>query len=342
MLLFGCGLAAGAIVMQLALGAGVRSYHRRFGHALPASQPPPAPRLQVHPDADLQTYLAREKQQLSSYGWVDRKKGRARIPIDRAMELLLASHGRRPSSVDATPTLEQRLGQKLPLRSEVRTALGDSVTVRDFLGGPPVVLVFAYFHCPNLCTLVLNGLANALARTELVLGRDYRILTISIDPSENSALALAKQRSYLARLGKTWPEEKGRLAPWAFLTAKEADIQALTAAAGFRYRRDPASGEFSHPSGILLVSPKGEITRYLYGIQFSPRELVDGLRDARDERRGSLTEEILLVCFHYSPRDHANSRLALLLVQWVAAAAALALVTAIALLLRSERSRAVR
>ncbi len=207
-----------------------------------------------------------------------------------------------------TVRLEQRLGAPIPSRLSFTDELGRTAPLSRYLEAPgrkPHLLVFAYYRCPNLCTLVLNGLVDSIHALHQVLGRDYDIITISIDPSEKSSLALMKQRSYLARYGK--PASDG----WHFLVGETSSIRGLTQAAGFHYERDPLSGEYRHPSGIIVLSPEGKITQYFFGIRFDPKHLATAIEQARTGKRGSFAEEILLYCFHYDPAAHKNGKIIL-------------------------------
>jgi protein SCO1/2 len=209
---------------------------------------------------------------------------------------------------------EQKLGARLP-----------------FEGAAPLILTFNYFRCPNLCNLTLNGLADALQKLPDRLGQDYRVLTLSIDPAESPRLALMKQRTYLARLGQS-----GHGADWRFETRGAEEIRALTRAAGFKFARDPATGELEHPSGFVVLTPRGVISKYFFGIRFDARALHAALAEARAGRQGTIAERILLYCFHYDPSASAHGPLILSAVRVAAITGCLALV---ALLLALARPR---
>ncbi len=242
---------------------------------------------------------------------------------------------------DDTPTaagslssvrFEQKLGQEVARNSRFLDEDARARRFSDFLGRPgvPTVLVFTYFRCPNLCTLVLNGLVDALR--DLPAGRPWQILAVSIDPREGPPLAQAKRRSYLARLGRV----EG---PWHFLTGREPDVRELAASAGFHYRLDPLSREYSHPSGIVVIDPAGRIIQYFFGIQFDPARLDQALRKAAQGKVGNLIDEILLYCFHYDPlrsRHGPRIMLAIRVTGALGAAALLGLLVFLSLRPRSE------
>lgn len=220
----------------------------------------------------------------------------------------------RSPTLPAEVRLVQKLGAALPLELRFRDEQGRVVPLGAFFGKKPVILSLAYFRCPNLCTLVLNGLVESMsrlhkARPGMQLGADYDVITVSIDPREQPALALAKKRSYLARYGAL----PG--APWHFLTGDEASIRVLARAVGFGYAYDASSGEYSHPSGILVVTPRGRVSQYFYGIHYPAPALAASLRKATQSGVGTLAEEILLFCFHYDPRSSAHGKLVMGMIQ---------------------------
>lgn len=205
---------------------------------------------------------------------------------------------------------EQHLGNQLPLETPLIDELGQKKTLKSFTGRTPLILAFTYFRCPNLCTLVLNGLVQALKQLPDQIGRDYKVLAISIDPAEKPSLALAKKRTYLAKLGNLENSDQGE--SWSFLTSasqNDNDIHQLATSAGFHYYQEELSGEYAHPSGFLVVSPSGFISQYFFGIQFDPKKLHEALSQAKLERSGSWIEEVLLYCFHYDPKLSHNGPL---------------------------------
>ncbi|MEO5968481.1 MAG: SCO family protein [Bdellovibrionia bacterium] len=239
------------------------------------------------------------------------------------------------SSLQAFPkTFAQNSPENSPqnLTGRFKDEYGRSHFLTSYLGEVPVILVFTYFRCPNLCTLVLNGLVQALQKIPETLGKDYKILTISIDPHEKPPLAFSKKLTYLARLGMVehklakpnTPEYVS--APWHFLTGEEPQINDLATAVGFNYRQDPISKEYSHPSGIVIVTPQGTISKYLFGIQFDAQDLHNALLKAQLNQQSSWSEEILLYCFHYDPKLSPNGPLIMKGIRITGAVSALSLI----------------
>jgi protein SCO1/2 len=191
---------------------------------------------------------------------------------------------------------DQRLNEQVPLDLEFRDEAGQPVKLARYFGERPVILVLAYYQCPMLCTQVLNGLVRGMMEIPFTAGRDFEVLTVSFDPRETPELAAAKKRTYVTRYGR--PEaEQG----WHFLTGEAEPIRRLTEAVGFHYTYDERSGQFAHASGILVLTPAGNISRYFYDISYPGRDLRLGLVEASQGTIGSPVEQIMLFCFHYDP-----------------------------------------
>src|ERR1051326_4586846 len=159
---------------------------------------------------------------------------------------------------------EQRLDEQVPLDVTLRDEQGTDVTLANYFNGKPVILALVYYNCPMLCTMVLNGLTETLIEEKFNVGEQFEVVTLSIDRHETAALAQQKKSMYLTRYGRS-----GASAGWHFLTGDEQNIARVAAAVGFHYRFDPTTGQFAHPSGILVLTPQGKIARYFYGIEYS-------------------------------------------------------------------------
>jgi len=193
-------------------------------------------------------------------------------------------------------TFEQRLDTTLPLDARFRDETGRDVALGDFFGTRPVVLAFVYFSCPMLCTQVLNGVSSAVKAMPFEPGRDFDVVYVSFDPRDTPRDAAAKKQAQLADYRQT-----GTAAGWHYLTGDEAAIRRVTSAAGFSYRWDEASGQFAHVSGVLVVTPDGRLSRYFYGVEYSPKELRMALVESGQGRIGSAVDQLLLYCYHYDP-----------------------------------------
>jgi len=233
--------------------------------------------------------------------------------------------------------IEQKLGAGVPLDLRFRDESGREVTLREALGGKPVVLNLAYYECPMLCTLVTNGLLASLRTLSFDVGKEFRVVTLSIDPRETPELAAAKKKSVLAEYGRA-----DAAAGWSFLTGDEASIRALADAVGFRYRYDERNDVYAHAAGILVLTPEGKVARYFYGIDFAPRDLRLALVEASDGKIGSLTDQVLLFCYQYDPHSARYTAAALNLVRGGAVVTVVCLAAFIFLARRRDSSAARR
>ena len=232
---------------------------------------------------------------------------------------------------------DQRLGAEVPLDVAFRDETGASVTLREYLGDKPVLLVPAYYECPMLCTIVLNGVVSALRALPFDVGKEFRVVTFSFNPRETSELAAAKKATYLEDYRRP-----GAAAGWHFLTGDEPSIAALTQAIGFRYAWDEASKQYAHASGIVVLTPAGRISHYFFGVEFAPRDLRLALVEASGEHIGSLVDQLLLFCFHYDPATGRYSRVALNAVRAGGVLTLAVLVAFVVLMLRRDAKRARR
>jgi protein SCO1 len=195
--------------------------------------------------------------------------------------------------------IEQRLGEPLPLATEFRDEAGRTVKLGDyFASGRPVIVAFVYYECPMLCNQVLNGLTGSLKGMSFDAGKEFDVVAISFDAREfdKPGLASNKKAAYMERYGRPGAE-KG----WHFLTGSQASIDAVTGAAGFSYKWDEKSNQFAHAAAIMIANPDGKLSRYFYGIDYSPRDIKFSLMESADNKVGSAGEKLLLYCFHYDP-----------------------------------------
>jgi protein SCO1/2 len=192
---------------------------------------------------------------------------------------------------------DQRLGEKIPLDLAFKDETGKDVVLADYFGEKPVVLSLVYYECPMLCTISLNGLARALEVLSFVPGQEFEVLTVSFDASEGTELAAAKKRAYMASYDKSDEGARG----WHFLTGDEEAVERLTRATGFRFAWDEETEQFAHPAGVLVAAPDGTITHYLFGVEYSPRDLRLALVAAGKGEVGSAVDQVILYCFQYDP-----------------------------------------
>lgn len=194
--------------------------------------------------------------------------------------------------------IEQRLENKIPLDLTFTDETGEKVQLGDYFNDKPVVLSLVYYECPMLCTQVLNGMVAAFdaADMKLNIGKDYEVVTVSIDPGETPEMAAAKKASYLEQYHK-----QGGDIGWHFLVGSEDSIDELATAVGYRYAYDELTDQYAHASGIVVLTQDGTISSYYLGIEYLPRNLQLAIMDAAEGNIGPLASQILLLCFQYDP-----------------------------------------
>ena len=230
--------------------------------------------------------------------------------------------------------IDQRLHQQVPLDLVFTDETGRDVPLGEFFGKRPVILALVYYECPMLCTQVLNGVVSALGVLTFDVGREYDVIAVSINPKETPALAAQKKQAYLDRYKR--PQTA---AGWHFLTGREENIQRLAAAVGFRYAFDEEIQQYAHGAGIEVLTPRGVVSKYFYGIEYSPRDIKFGLIEASEERIGTPIDAALLLCYHYDPATGKYGATAIRAVRIGAVATVLAFLTFLFVSLRKERAQ---
>jgi protein SCO1/2 len=189
--------------------------------------------------------------------------------------------------------VSEKLGQRAVIDGTFTDHTGKSVHLRDYMAdGMPVLLTLNYYRCTTLCNIQLNALIRALRGMEWAPGENYRIVTVSINHREDHELAAAKRAKYLASL------DRGNV-DWSFLVGSEKEIKALASSVGFGFRYDEETDQYAHPAVLMFLSPEGEITRYIYGLEFNSRDLKFAIIDASKGKVGSTIDRVILSCFHY-------------------------------------------
>jgi protein SCO1/2 len=189
-----------------------------------------------------------------------------------------------------------KLGEQVPLELEFVDSSGRELRLSECFAGRPVVLHLVYYECPMLCKLSADGLFDTLATLSLAPGEDFSIVTLSFDPRETPELSGRARQIALERCGAK-AVERG----WRFLTGKNAEISALTEAVGFRYMFDEKTKQYAHAAGVFVLTPEGIVSRYLSGINYSPRDLRLALVEAGGGKVGTAGDQALLLCYMYDP-----------------------------------------
>lgn len=193
--------------------------------------------------------------------------------------------------------VDQKLHNQIDLSLPFTNEQGEEVLLGEFFGnGKPVILTLVYYGCPMLCGQILEGTTRAIKQTDLEIGEDYSVISISFDHTEEHDLARKKKATYVARMNRPGTKEG-----WHFLVSDSASVAQLAEQVGFRYFKDEASRQYGHSSTIIVLTPTGRVSRYFFGVDFKPRDIQLGLVEASEEQIGSLSDELLLLCFQYNP-----------------------------------------
>jgi len=217
--------------------------------------------------------------------------------------LIGAARGQAAPDMEILPPLpkdvgfDQHIGQIAPLDAIFKDETGKTVLLGDYFSDKPVVLNLAYFTCPMLCGLSQQGLSSSLKGIDLDAGRDFNVLTISFNPRETPDMARAKKDTALADYGRA-----GAARGWHFLTGDAEAIQRVTSVVGFRYQWDEAAKQYAHATGLVVLTPDAKIARYLFGIEYAPKDLRLSLVEASKGHLGTLVDRLLLLCYHYDPK----------------------------------------
>lgn len=191
--------------------------------------------------------------------------------------------------------VDEHLGLQVPLDAKLTDETGNTVTLRELVNNKPAVLNLVYYRCPGICSPLMSGLADVMDKVDLIPGKDYTVITLSFDPTEDYVMASEKKKNYLSTFKNRIINENG----WRFLTADSVTIKSITNAVGFRYIK--VDNDFVHSGVITMLSPEGKIMRYLYGLDFLPFDFKMALIEASEGKTGSTIAKIVKLCYSYDP-----------------------------------------
>jgi len=227
----------------------------------------------------------------------------------------------------------EHLGAQVPLDVPFRDHTGKQVKLSDYFGKKrPILLTLAYHSCPVLCSMVLNATVEALRKNAWSVGKDFDVITLSIDPRETLERTAEKRASILTMYGRP-DAERG----WHFLIGDDANIHQITSAIGYQYHYDTEQAQYAHPAVVLLLTPTGRVARYLYGIEYDPQDIRLGLLEASAGKTISTIEQIILYCYHYDPKGKKYAIAAMRVMQIGGILTALALGAFLGLMWVKER-----
>ncbi|MGH9424350.1 MAG: SCO family protein, partial [Thermoanaerobaculia bacterium] len=238
-----------------------------------------------------------------------------------------------PPTLPGNVAIAQNLNAQLPLDLMLRDETGRVVRLGQYFNhGKPVLLNFMYYRCPMLCPIVMDGVTSALTELRFDIGKEFDVVTISIDPRDTPEQAAMKKEMYVKRYGR-FDAANG----WHFLTAPESVIRRITSTVGFQYAYDPKTDQFAHGTALIATTAQGRVSRYLFGFEYKPRDLRLALVEASAGKIGTATDAILLLCYHYDPATGKYSRTAMNFVRAGGVATMLGLAGFIVLMVRRDR-----
>ena len=184
------------------------------------------------------------------------------------------------------------LGSSIPLQLTFNNEQGQPVQLKELIN-KPTILALIYFDCPGICPMLLSGISDVIEKSDMTLGKDFRIVTVSFNENDKPAQAIEKKQNFLRK--KSLPYAKD----WIYLTGDSAAIHTLTNSVGYHFKR--AGNDFIHPVAIIILSPEGKITRYLYGTTFLPFDLRMAIVEAQKGQARPTINRVLEYCFSYDP-----------------------------------------
>ncbi|MDP9359958.1 MAG: SCO family protein [Acidobacteriota bacterium] len=240
-----------------------------------------------------------------------------------------------PAQLPGKVAIAQKLDVQLPMDLMLRDETGRVVRLGQYFNhGRPVLLNFMYYRCPMLCPMVMDGIANGLTELRFDIGKEFDVVTVSMDPRDTPEQAAVKKEQYVKRYGRF-----GAANGWHFLTGPESAIKRLTNTVGFQYAYDIKTDQFAHGTALIAVTPQGRVSRYLYGFEYKARDLRLALVEASAGKIGTATDAILLLCYHYDPATGKYSRTAMNFVRAGGVATVLGIAGFIFVMIRKEHSR---
>lgn len=207
--------------------------------------------------------------------------------------------------------VDEKLDAELPRDAIFKDETGKAVQLGDLIDDKkPTMLILAYHSCPVLCGLIQNAVLDGLKEIAWSIGREFNVITLSVDPRDTVSLAAEKRTAMIGAYGR--PEaDKG----WHFLVGDDQNIHRVANAIGWKYHYDERQGQYAHPSAVTLIKPGGRVARYLYGLEFNPTDLKLGLLEASEGKSIGTIDRVILYCYHYDPQDRKYTVVAMHVMQ---------------------------
>lgn len=231
---------------------------------------------------------------------------------------------------------DQNLDAQVPLNLPFTDSEGRNVVLGDYFGQKPVILLLGYYECPMLCSLVRNGLFESLKKLDFTVGDEFELVLISIDPKETPKVAELKRRASIMEYERSTSGDG-----WNFLIGSQDSIKQVADAIGFRYAFDANLDQYVHPSGIVILTPQGKVSRYLYGIDFPEKDLRLSLVEAADNQIGSPIDQLLLTCYHYDPASGEYTLTIMNIIRVIGSLTVVAIGAALFKMLRDDKNKPI-
>ena len=190
--------------------------------------------------------------------------------------------------------IDEKLGETVPMDLTFYDEYGKTITLGELIDGKPTIISIVYYRCPGLCSPLLVGLADVVDKVDLEPGKDFNVLTFSMDPREDYLLAAEKKKNYLHSMTREMPETS-----WRFLTGDSVNANRITEVVGWNYEKQ--GDDFMHGASIVVVSPEGKIARYLYGTEYLAFDLKMAIIEASEGKVGPTISKLMQICFSYDP-----------------------------------------
>lgn len=230
--------------------------------------------------------------------------------------------------------LDQKLDSLVPADLPFRDEQGRIVHMGDFFGKKPVIVNLIFYKCAGVCSLELDGMVKAFNQMQFNVGKEFEVVTVSINPKEGPELAHDKKEAYLNLYQR--PEAQSG---WHFLTGEQANIQALAKSIGYRYAFDLEKERFQHPAGLVILTPQGQISKYLFNSSYNPRDLRLALVEASENKIGTPVDQVLLKCLHFDTNTGKYTLAVVRLLQFGGVVTILTLGGFIFMMMRWEKRR---
>ena len=189
--------------------------------------------------------------------------------------------------------IDEKLGSPVAMDVVLKDERGGDITLRQLID-KPTILIFNYFRCPGICPVLINSVVNVVNQMSLEPGKDYRLVAVSFDPADTPQLAAEKKANYLNQMRRPFPPTA-----WYFLTGTAENTKEVADSAGFHFELQ--NGMYAHPGAIILLTPSGIVSRYIYGTSFVPADVEMGVREAAKGQVLPTVSKVLAFCYTYDP-----------------------------------------